>query len=60
MADFKSYRGKDLADGGFDLEFRGPGVHVSTHHVRHRLEKPENQCTSTGRRVKFERDETSV
>lgn len=35
MADFKSYGGKDLADGGFDLEFRGPGVHVSTHHVRH-------------------------
>lgn len=35
LLDPKSYRGKDLADGGFDLEVCGPGVHVSTHHVRH-------------------------
>lgn len=35
LLDSKSYRGKDLADGGFDLEVCGPGVHVSTHHVRH-------------------------
>lgn len=34
-----SYRGKDLADGSFNLEFSGPTVHVSTDHVGHRLGK---------------------
>lgn len=45
-----SYRGEDLADGCFDLEFFGPAVHVSTDHVGHRLDmkkSKENQLGST-------------
>jgi len=34
----KSYRGKDLADGRFDLEFLRSTVHVAADHVGHRLQ----------------------
>lgn len=38
-----SYRGEDLANGCFDLEFFGPTVHVSTDHVGHRLDMEQSR-----------------
>lgn len=40
-----SYRGKDLADGCFNLEFLSSAVHVPTDHVRHGLKTHTEEPT---------------